>query len=327
MSESASKSAVGAGLLLVLAYCLINSTKSVFEAALVQHLSPEFIAFHSFLLAGIFFFAVCRNKRALFAAVRSSWTDVLAFNITTTVSWLAVLYAFTVFEPVVANSVILGLIPSITILLGLVMRPGTKVLGLEVTSAIGVLFAISLLVVVTWSGSSATGGITPGGFALGLTACALTSAAVAGNTFYTKRLNEAGMSVPQMMASRFVLIVILALGLLLARESFAPYTPNTVGAVVLIGVVGVIISLYLLQQGIVRTEPITVSLLFGVNVVITYVIQFFDPRLDQSAFSFAGVVLLSLSMCLGAWGRWRHERAKERSREPRSPGPAPRAAG
>lgn len=74
---------------------------------------------------------------------------------------------------------------------------------------------------------------------------------------------------------------------------------------VLISVVGVIGSLYVLQMGIVRTEPITVSMLFGVNLVITFLVQFFDPRLHQSVSTFVGVALVCGFMCLGTWARYR----------------------
>ncbi|MGL4175039.1 MAG: hypothetical protein ACRCSN_03100 [Dermatophilaceae bacterium] len=290
----------------MLGYCVINSTKSVFEGSLVQHLSPEFIAFNSFVLAQGFYFLSCRDKKALLATVRRCLPDVVALNVATMVSWVAVLYAFTVFEPAVANSVILGLVPSITIALGFKLRPGVRALRLEVVAALAMLAAMGFLVAAAWNGSSAIGDLPKDDLVAGLIYCVLTSFALSAITYFTKRLGDLGMSVQQMMASRFGVLILFTLGLLIVRKSFGPYTPGTIGAIVLIGFVGVIISLYMLQAGMVRTEPITVSMLLGTNLIITYVAQFLDPRLRQSAATLIGVVVLSAAMCLGAWARWRH---------------------
>ncbi|WP_432089385.1 EamA/RhaT family transporter [Streptomyces sp. bgisy095] len=296
--------AMAAGPLLVLGYCVINSTKSVFEGALVQNLSPEFIAFNSFVIAQAFYFLTLRDKTALKAVVRRCLPDVIMLNLSTAVCWIAVLYAFTVFEPAMANSMIIGLGPTITILLGFKLRPGTKALPLELVAAGAMLAAMGYLLAMASGGSSAIGDLPTGELVFGVVACVLTSTSLSGVTYYTKRLGDAGMSVRQMMASRFVALIVATLAILLFRGSFEAYSPANVGAILAISVVGVIVSLYLLQQGIVRTEPITVSMLFGTNLVITYAVQFLDPRLHQSPYTLIGILVLSAAMCLGTWARW-----------------------
>ncbi|MEU6662617.1 EamA/RhaT family transporter [Streptomyces sp. NPDC046821] len=299
---------MAAGPLLVLGYCVINSTKSVFEGALVQDLSPEFIAFNSFVVAQAFYFFTLRDKRELKAVIRRCLSDVVMLNIATAVCWIAVLYAFTVFEPAMANSMIIGLGPSVTIALGFRLRPGTKALPLEVVAAGAMLVTMAYLLVVASDGDSAIGDVPTGKIVFGVVMCVLTTISLSGVTYYTKRLGDAGMTVRQMMASRFVVLIVATFVILVARDSFGAYSPGNVGAMLAISLVGVIISLYLLQQGIVRTEPITVSMLFGTNLVITYVVQFVDPRLHQSQATFYGIVAISLAMCLGTWARWRADR-------------------
>lgn len=302
--SSSRRLAVAAGPLLVLGYCVINSTKSVFEGALVQGLSPEFIAFNSFVVAQAFYFLALRDRQALKAAVRRCLPDVIMLNLSTAVCWISVLYAFTVFEPAMANSMIIGLGPTITIVLGFKLRPGTKALPLELAAAGAMLAAMGYLLATASGGSSAIGDLPAGELVFGTVVCVLTSVSLSGVTYYTKRLGDAGMSVPQMMASRFVALIVASLVLLLVRGSFGAYSPGNVGAILAIGFLGVIVSLYLLQQGIVRTEPITVSMLFGTNLVITYAAQFLDPRLHQSHHTLIGILVLSAAMCVGTWARW-----------------------
>ncbi|MFE7897967.1 EamA/RhaT family transporter [Streptomyces sp. NPDC057424] len=306
--SSSRRLALAAGPLLVLGYCVINSTKSVFEGALVQDLSPEFIAFNSFVVAQAFYFLTLRDKRELKAVVRRCLPDVVMLNLSTAVCWIAVLYAFTAFEPAMANSMIIGLGPAVTIALGFKLRPGTKALPLELAAAGAMLVAMAYLLITASDGESAIGDLPTGKLVFGIVMCVLTTISLSGITYYTKRLGDAGMSVRQMMASRFVALIVATLVILVARDSFGPYSPDNVGAILAISLVGVIISLYLLQQGIVRTEPITVSMLFGTNLMITYVVQFVDPRLHQSQDTFIGVLAISLAMCVGTWARWRASR-------------------
>ena len=315
------RATVVVGPLLVLSYCVANAVKSVVEGRLVQDISPEFYAFNAFFVTQLLYLVLCRDHRALLAAVRRSLPDVLAYNVTTTLSWVAVLYALQVFEPAVANSLIVGMVPVLTIVMGGRLRPQSRPSRTETLSSLGVLASMGYLAAMTLAGSSGTGSVSSGGFALGLVASVLTAAAVAGNTFYTKRLGEAGMRPGQMMACRFPLLLVSTLVLFLVRGSAAPYTAANVGLFLTLGL-GVAGTLLLLQVGITRTEPMTVSLLFGSNLILTFGIQFFDPRLHQSVHTLIGVLLLTGLILWGSLAGVRQ--ASREGRGPRAPAPAPR---
>ncbi|WP_405726148.1 hypothetical protein OG607_22245 [Streptomyces sp. NBC_01537] len=210
-------------------------------------------------------------------------------------------------------------------MLGFKLRPGTKALPLELVAAGAMLAARGFLVAMASSGESAIGDLPRGKLVFGVVACVLTSTSLSGITYYTKRLGDAGMSVRQMMGSRFAALIVATLAIPVVRGGFGPYSPGNVGAILAIRVVGVIISLYLLQQGIVRSEPITVSMLFGTNLLITYVTQFLDPRLDRSQDTLYGLRVISLAMCLGTWTRWHTGRREAAGAEKEAPGVEVRA--
>ncbi|MFB7505318.1 EamA/RhaT family transporter [Streptomyces broussonetiae] len=308
------------GPLLVLSYCVANSVKSVVEGRLVQDISPEFYAFNAFFVIQVLYLALCRDHRALLAAVRRCLPDVLAYNVTTTLSWVAVLYALRVFEPAVTNSLIVGMVPVLTILIGGRLRPQARPSRTEVLSSLGVLASMGYLAAMTLTGSSGTGSVSAGGFVLGVVASVVTAAAVAGNTFYTKRLGEAGMKPGQMMACRFPLLLVSTLVLFLVRGSAAPYSAVNVTLFLVLGL-GVAGTLLLLQVGITRTEPMTVSLLFGSNLILTFAIQFFDPRIDQSVHTLIGVLLLTGFILWGSLSGVRQAAGADRE-PPRAPAPA-----
>ncbi|MGW1196728.1 EamA/RhaT family transporter [Streptomyces sp. NPDC002536] len=294
-------SATRLGPLLVLAYCVVNGAKSVFEGALVHRLSPEFLAFNAFLCAQLWFLWLCRDRRSLLVAVRRSLGDVVAYNIATAVSWLAVLYAFTELEPAVTNSLVVGLVPVGTMALGTRMRAGTRVLPGEKAAAAGLLASMAVLAALAWHDRG--GGGSMSGFAVGLAGCVLTAVAVACCTHCTKRLAEAGMSVSEMMATRFVLLLLACPVLMWARDGYGTYRDGGLVLWSLVNGVAVIVALYLLQQGIVRTEPLTVSFLLAANLVVTYAFQFLDPSLDQSWPTFAAVLAVTAFVVLGVRAR------------------------
>jgi drug/metabolite transporter (DMT)-like permease len=306
--RSGDRLALVSGPVCVLTFCLINAVKSVFEGALVQHISPEFLAFNYFVLAQVIYFGLYRDKRQLAAVVRRCHRDVLAFNVTTALSWLAVLYALVAFEPVVVNSLITGLVPSLTILLGLKLRPGAVPRRIEVVAAAGVLATMVYLAAVSLQGSSGLGRLRLSEWTLGVAACLVTAAAVAGNTHFTKRLSEAGMTVPAMMASRFPLLLVASAVIITVRGSATPYSPELTLTFIGLAVIGVFGALHVLQVGISRTEPTTVSLLFGSNLILTFLFQYFDPRVRQSALTLAGVLVLTAFIVLGARTRNRANR-------------------
>ncbi|MFF5019741.1 EamA/RhaT family transporter [Streptomyces sp. NPDC001165] len=294
------------GPLLVFAYCAVNAGKSVLEGALLHRMTPEFLAFNAFLLTQMWSLCALRDRRVLWRAVRRSFADVLAYNVTTAISWLAVLYALARLEPAVANALAVGLVPAGTLILARWLRPQSPPVPLERVAAAGMLGAMAWLGWLAWQDQDGAG-TTTADFAIGLGACAVTALSVAGNTHISRRLSEAGMSVGQMMASRFYLLLVSCFVVLWLSGDLGQYTNHRLIPLTLLCGLVVLVALYLLQQGIVRTEPITVSFLLATNLVLTYFFQFLDPHIEQSWPELFALVLVMAFMALGVLGRQRTE--------------------
>ncbi|GAA0268420.1 hypothetical protein GCM10010302_02670 [Streptomyces polychromogenes] len=292
------------GPLLVLTYCLVNAGKSVLEGALLQRMTPEFLAFNAFLLAQVWSLCTVRDRRALVRAVRRSLRDVLLYNVATACSWLAVLYALTYLEPAVANSLIVGIVPAGTILIGMWLRPESRTLFREKAAACGVLGAMAWLSWLAWCAREDSE-VTTGGFAIGLAACVVTAASVAASTHFTKRLSKAGFTVGQMMASRFGLLLTACMAVLWLRGDLALYQDHALLPAALGCGAVTLAALWLLQQGIVRTEPVTVSFLLAANLLVTYAAQLLDPRLRPTLPTLLAIVLLTAFVVIGVLARRR----------------------
>lgn len=301
------------GPMLVLCFSTITAVRSVFEGALLQKISPEFVALSTFGIAQVIYIITCKDWAGLLHAMRRSWRNVIFLNLTSAGSWVGFLYALAVLEPAVSHAIIMGLVPIITLLLARWLRPQAPALRLEIVASLGILLAMLYLAALTWYGDSAVGSVTLGAFVIGVISCVATAASLSANTIVSRRLSDSGMSARQVMTCRFPLTIIATFVLVIVRDSAAPFTAWNMFAFVVLALVGVMGALYLLQLGISKTEPVTVGLMMPAVVPITYVIQFFDPRLDQSLDSLAGVVLITGSLLLGIWARQRGNRASKRA--------------
>jgi drug/metabolite transporter (DMT)-like permease len=303
--ESARSRAALLGPALILLYCLINAVKAVWEGWLVQNISPEVIAFHCFLIAQLCYMAInAGSLNRIMAMAMAHKGDFLAVNVSTAAAWLGILYALTIFEPVVANGVSVALVPLCTLLLSRHLRRNSIALSSEIVCCVGIFLAgVGYFIYAAIAGASSLGQLPLGESATGFGACMVVAVGVSGANLFSRRLNDHGMTASQLMASRFTLLIVLAGGLMLWRGSAAPYTASNLMTFTVIGIAGVAVAVYVLQVGISRTEPVTVSLLLPVNLVMTYGLQFFDPRLTPAWTSLFGVLSLSILIILGTWFR------------------------
>lgn len=281
------------GAVYVLGYTLMNAAKSVFEGWVLVTLSPAFIAVNCFVLAQIVYLATHRERGALLAKARGAWRHVVAINVTTALSWLAMLYALDALEPAVVNGLFVGAIPLITLALAPRLRPNTPILRQELVAAVGCALSVLALVAVSAQGLSGLGALPWTTVAVGVVAALLTALGVSTNIYVTKALTERDFSSADIMTVRFTLLNVVAFAILASEGSWLPYTPATIGTIAVLTVVGVFIGIYLLQIGISRTEPMTVSLLFSTNLIFTYLAQLADPRLAVSQASLVCVLLLT----------------------------------
>lgn len=226
------------GAFFVLGYTLMNAGKSVFEGHVLVSLAPAFIAFNCFVLAQIVYIALHRDRRGLLARVRAQPGKVLAINLTTLLSWLAVLYALASLEPVIVNGIVVGAIPLVTLALARWLRASVPILPSEKTAAFGCCISVIGLTIVSMQGLSGLGVLAPAVVITGTIAALLTAIGVATNTYVTRALTDGGFSSADIMSVRFTLLNIAAGSILLIKGGWTPYTPEVLGIILVLTVVG-----------------------------------------------------------------------------------------
>jgi drug/metabolite transporter (DMT)-like permease len=288
------------GIIPLLGYAVLTAAMDVYAGNRFEVVSPASIAAVSFTLTMLFFAAVegpRRGAQQWRATVTAHCRDIVAINITTMLTWLSTFYALKYLEPTIVNVIGLALGPMVMTLAGPLLRRNSTVVATEVAVSIMIGGLLALLMWASFSGRSGLGDLPTRNAVLGLVFTCTCAAGSAVNIIYMKRLNDAGCAPGTVLATRFVLMSLVA-WVLVSWEN----TPD-VGAALLPGaivaVIGVGLPIYVLQIGIRHTEPITTSLLVSLSPLFAFAMQFADGRLRFSAFTLAGVLGVVVLVAVG----------------------------
>lgn len=283
------------GVLFVALFNLLGAFQEVYLGNLFQFLNPILVMVTTFLISGLFFL-ISELPRAteLIALAKKNISTVFAVNISTAVSWVGFFYALRYLEPAIVSAMCFAIGPILSTLTSRFFRPQIAVLKIEAVAAVGTLLGILILVVSTLGGFSSLGTIENSKGAIGLSLSIFSALGIMGNTFFQKQLSESGFRTQQVMAVRFWFLIFLG-AILAPRDGIDQlYQGSFIVQNLFIAGATVILPLYLLQRGIERLEPITISLILAAMPILTFFMQLFDTRLVPSFFSLAGITI-----CLG----------------------------
>lgn len=151
------------------------------------------------------------------------------------------------------------------------------------------------------SGNSALPTISGLSSLLGLTAGFISAVALSVTTIYSKKLYDIGESTIGIMASRFWVLVIVSFALGNDVADFWNFVVQNAALVAGVAVFGVIVSLYLLQEGTRLCEPQVVEIVLASAPVFTFALQMLDERLVFSVHSAAANIIIAVIVGYGSY--------------------------
>ncbi len=310
----AARTAFWIGVGLVVLYDFVSGGNEVFVANRLQAFDPALLLLLSTAIAAIIFNCLQVRQPGQFARlVRTDLRMVVLLNLATALTWVSFFVALKYAEPAIVATVNVALAPLVTILLARWIRPGSSVLGIERLAAAGILTLLVASMYVSAIGQSGVRSVLPALSVLGVGASIVCGVGIALTPMCSKRLYDVGWRASQVMAVRFWALIALAT-VAVVLEGPRQHDPSGVvgvGVAALItAVVGTVVSLYILQLGIERLEPVTLALLFSVGPMFTLGLQSFDPRLHFSIASAAIVCLAEVLVGCSVVVRARTERRR-----------------
>lgn len=309
------RTALWAGAAAVVLFNVLAGANEVFVGNRLQVLDPALLLLVSNGIAAVFFNCLqVRRPGDYLRRLRRDWRLVAMLNVVMAVNWISFFVALKFAEPAIVATANVAVGPAMTIVLARWLRPGSSVLGVERIAAAGILVLLAVGVYLSAIGQSGVGSTFHELSAVGVGASIVCGIAIVIGALFAKRLYDAGWRASQVMASRFW-VLIAASGIAVALEPSGQRGMAGLAAVgvaaLVVAVVGTMLSIYVLQLGIQRLEPVTLSLVLAGGAIFTLAIQAFDPRLRFSAASTAVVVL---SAVLVAWSVVARDRAERRVR-------------
>ncbi len=296
------------GLAPLAAFAFFSAAVDVYAGDVLQRIDPMVLAALSFTAVGVISVIVneVRGPGGTWAKMRRYPGDVIALNLTTAATWLSLLYALKYVEPAVANVVSIAIGPACTMLLLPLWGRGGRPLRVEAGAAAVILVLIGILVWASFAGHSALADARADRIAIGLTGAVVSGIASALNIIFSKRLSTRGLSPTSVMAVRYFAVVVVTWPLA-AGAGAAAFRAALLPALV-VGVVGIAVPMYLLQYGIRHVQAVTAAMMINLAPGLTFLLQFFDGRLRQSAVSLACIVGITAMVMAGVAARINDDR-------------------
>ena len=277
----------------VAAFLVLATGNAVFAGNLLQSLHPFTFLFWSFLTTAAVFLIRLRIVHGSIALPlnRSSLKAVLILNATSTLNWLGYFYALRFVEPAVVSSIMGGVGPLSTIALERLLRQRRLSARCYIAGA-GIVMGTCLLSWACLTGLSGLRATSVADTTIGLIAAVAGGASMAMTTLATKQLGEHGWTASHILAHRFYLLIVVAATLSLIGPGLSSGDLAQTGGLALSTLLGVIVPLWVLQRGILLSEPFTVAALLSLAPILTFSLQGFDDRIGWSVPSAVGCTVV-----------------------------------
>jgi drug/metabolite transporter (DMT)-like permease len=306
MNSDFSKNTHLTGVVYVLGFVLLANANAVFSGRLLQSLHPFVFLFWAFIIT-VSFYATTQfllNGRSAFSVTRDSLWPLIALNMTSAFNWIGYFFALRYLEPAIVAAIMCGFGPvSVVVLEKMIQRNSLS--RYAYVAAIGTIVGATFLVWTSFIGLAGIRSNSTIDVIIGLCAALAGGISQALTTIVIKELGRRSWTASKIMVHRFYLLL-LVVSVLTAFGPGISISSGTQFNMFLIAVVlGVITPLFLLQRGILLSDPFTTSVLLALGPVLTYLFQLFDDRIEFSITSAIGCFVVVFFVVYGTWMKTR----------------------
>jgi drug/metabolite transporter (DMT)-like permease len=287
------------GISMILIFCFSQAFRDVYLGHVFQRVDFFAVILLAFIPSTLFFGAIAWWRyRDEIRALPGHWPTLAAMNVATALAWTSYFFGLSHLEPVIVNTLHSGIAPLTVIVLSAAgfSFAGKHATGkLEAVCLAGMMAALAGLWWLVLNGSSGIGGQSASDSLMALCLLLVSGASITISHLFAKTLSTAGLGAVTITASRYFLIVLMAIAFLLARD--VPSGIQGAGHGIWLGIAAALLialPLYALQIGIAHTPQLMAHILRALGPVFVFALQQFDGRLAWSMPVLTLVLLYSI---------------------------------
>jgi drug/metabolite transporter (DMT)-like permease len=289
------------GSLLVLGFVLLSAVRDVYFGHTFQSVGFFTVILIGCTICTAFFLVVSALRRGSgLGVLRRNIGIVVAVNVTTAIAWIFYFFALTHISPAVANTLYSGIGPLAIIALeaaGWRIVARAPVRRMEAVLFVGVGISLFLIAFGAVRGFSGVQGKSPHLSIAGVVLAAIAGVSLVVSILYTRKLHDRGVGSDAILATRFILIVVIAaVAEAYNDRSLLGYPPTELAWLGLSASVLIVMPIYVLQLGIARSVPLTANIIRALGPVAVFGAQLVDPRVVFSSYMLCA--LLFYAVCI-----------------------------
>ncbi len=262
-----------AGILFTLIFVFIAAVREIYFSVVLHQIDTFVLIVLVFSMTTVLFslLQVTRLPVAI-ETVRRNLKWVAANNVATAVMWITFLYSLHFIEPAVGSSINSAVGPIISLALGSFLIQGFVVRRQDVIISLAILATIGFLMMTTLS-DTPTDDRHHMETLFGLLLCILSGVATVLSTVLSKKMSMNGMTPSLLMATRFYVIIGVSVLWIIVRGEPVALTSHQYFQLLGISLGGIILPLYSLQMGIVRSDVNITTMLLATGPLVTFMLQ------------------------------------------------------
>lgn len=285
------------GSFLVLSFVLLSAVRDVYFGHVFQSIGFLKVVLIACTICTVFFLIVAALRGAL-SVLRDHLGIVVAVNVTTAIAWIFYFFALTHISPAVANTLYSGIGPLAIIALeaiGWRIVARGPVRRWEAIFFAGIALSLVMIGAGAVAGLSGVGGVDVRFSAAGAVLAVLGGVSLVISILYTRKLHDRGAGSDAILATRFILIVVIAaIAEPFSARGIWTFPATELAWLGLSGAFFIVMPIYVLQLGIARSVPLTANIVRALGPVVVFATQLLDPRILFSSFSLCALSLYAV---------------------------------
>jgi drug/metabolite transporter (DMT)-like permease len=254
------------GVLCILGFEVFSSVRDVKLEQQFKSENPYDYLLVVFGLAALFYLLLDLLSDTRKSLSNRDLLNLAWLNVSTAGNWVGLFLALKYLSPPVISVLFAGGIPGATLVVNRILRSDSSLSSADMI-ATGLLIVCS----ATWAIANINT-LTGSGAANGLFYIAVSSFTIASTTVFSKSLADNAVKTSTIMGQRFYLLIAMSLIMSSPIAEIASLVERDFEVIIFVVTVGTIASLWLLQKGIEKCEPVLTEVVIATSPVITLLV-------------------------------------------------------